>query len=161
MKKMFHTTARIGLAIGILCLAGASTGYLTMSSFRRHAATASGTVIDMVSYHNGGDLTYAPVVTYYDKKRKRHTYISHAYATPAAYTIGEGVYVFYNPQHPEEAQLVPFNTHTGLMVLLVVGLLAGGMGIGLLYYRRSASHPQNWLLPNGRSVAVEFIKMKK
>ncbi|WP_165806667.1 DUF3592 domain-containing protein [Chitinophaga parva] len=137
MKKILHIGGRVLLATGLLCLLLAACCYSSLSHFRRHAAIASGTVIDMVSNRDAGNLIYAPVITFQDHQGCRHTYISGSFAPPANYSIGEQVNVYFDPESPAEtAQLGGVNLHLYAMVLLYLGLLAGCLGALALAYER-------------------------
>lgn len=145
MKKILHIGSRVLLATGLLCLLLAACCYSSLSNFRQHAATAGGTVIDMVSNRDAGNLTYAPVITFQDRQGNRHTYISGSFASPTNYSIGEQVNVYFDPESPAEtAQLGGVNLHLYAVVLLYLGLLAGCLGALALAYDRWGWGMHTW-----------------
>lgn len=156
MKNILHIGGRVLLSIGLVCLVGATFCYWSLSDFRQHAAIAGGTVIDMVSNRDEGDLTYAPVITFRDHQGSKHTYIANNFAAPANYSIGEQVNVYFDPEHPAEtAQLGGANLHLYAMILLYMGLATSCLGALSLGYERREPRTVEWLVHNGQIVMAK------
>ena len=59
----------------------------------------------VINLQRGGKGGKAPVVEYADKDGKTHFYYHNIYSKPSSYSLGEQVYIYYNPVDTEDARL--------------------------------------------------------
>ena len=78
--------------------------------FISHAVTASGTVIQFVSFENQEDhsITCRPVFVYSTPDGQTHTVTSNAGANQPEFASGERIKVLYNPNNPNDASINSF-----------------------------------------------------
>lgn len=94
------------LLVGIgLCAGGAYWGWLTQR-FAQTAATAPGTVVELVRHSDseGGD-SYSPVVEFTLPSGRTVRFEENISSNPPSHRVGESVDVFYNPENPSDARI--------------------------------------------------------
>lgn len=131
----------------ILLAVGGFLGYRT-SRFRQSAATASGTVIELVERvshsDEGTSVVYAPRVQFRTSAGEERIFLSDTGSNPPAFAPGDPVEVLYNPDHPADARLNTFwQLWLGPVICVGIGIVflvfATGFFILLAFLNRQRS----------------------
>jgi hypothetical protein len=111
--------------IGLGLLLGACWSYDSTRRFVAGAATATGSVTELVrreGRERGDSPTYAPTVRFRTARGQPVEFVGTPISNPPAYAIGDQVRVLYDAARPERASL------DGFFSLWGVALILGGIG---------------------------------
>ncbi|MBX6314157.1 MAG: DUF3592 domain-containing protein [Isosphaeraceae bacterium] len=111
--------------IGLGLLVGASWSYDSTRRFAAGAATATGTVTEMVRREGrepGDSPTYAPRIRFRTARGRTVEFIGTPISNRPAYSVGDEVRVLYDPARPERASVA------GFLALWGIALILGGIG---------------------------------
>jgi len=112
------------LAAGLGLLAGSGYSFLHTRAAISGAIPADGTVVDLIaSTDSDGDTMYYPRVRFRTGTGDVEEFVGGVGSKPAAFDVGEGVKVLYDPERPGDARIDTF------FQLWFLPLLLGGMGI--------------------------------
>ena len=105
----------IGMVIAAIVLATNEQKFIST------ATKVPGTVTSFVTDTDSkGKISYKPVVDFTTTDGRQFTYTSGISSSPAAYSVGETVDIYYDPANPQN---VVIGGQTGLIYLII-----GGMG---------------------------------
>ena len=111
-------------AAGLALLAGSGYSFLHTRAAIARAVPAEGTVVDLIaSRDSDGDTMYYPRVRFRTGAGDLEEFTGGVGSKPAAFDVGEGVRVLYDPERPGDARIDTF------FQLWFLPLLLGGMGI--------------------------------
>jgi len=112
------------LAAGLAMLAGSGYSLLHTRAAIARAVPAEGAVVDLISRTDSdGDTVYYPRVRFRTRTGDTQEFTGSVGSKPAAFDVGEGVNVLYDPDRPGEARINTF------FQLWFLPLLLAGMGI--------------------------------
>jgi len=126
------------LLLGLAMLGGAFWFYQKEASFEQMAASASGTVIDLMRKRSSStnsqgathdSITYSPVVQFIDLHGKTQMLYATGGSNPPAYRRGEIVTVLYEPDNPEFAVIDDWQRYMGAIIPSVLGLIFSLLGL--------------------------------
>lgn len=109
--------------VGGALLVGAFLWYQSTVTFLDEALEVPGVVTDLVYSRSGDSSSYYPVVQFEDARGQLIEFQSSSGSTPASYSRGEHVSVFYLPGEPESARIDGFFSLWG--GVLIMGILGG------------------------------------
>ncbi len=160
--------------IGVGLLAGAFWSYVSTRRFVAGAATATGTVTELVRREGrepGDSPTFAPTVRFQTARGQAVEFVGTPISNPPAYTVGDDIRVLYDPSRPDQASI------DGFFSLWGVALILGGIGAvftavgGLVLFlyvrirRNEAAHSRQLeeleeLRQSGRKVDAKFREVR-
>jgi hypothetical protein len=155
------------LLLGLGLLAGAGYAASRTAAFLRIAASADGTVVDLVeSVSTDSDgrrsRTYRPVVEFAPASGAVRTFTSSSGSSPPAYDVGERVTVLYDPQNTHDARLKGTFSLWGVAIILGgIGLVFGGIGGGMIAARSARRRREADLRLRGRRVLARFQSVER
>ncbi len=105
-------------------LTGSGYSFLHTRTAIARAISADGAVVDLISsIDSDGDTVYYPRVRFRTQAGGMQEFTGSVGSRPAAFDVGEGVRVLYDPERPGDARIDTF------FQLWFLPLLLGGMGI--------------------------------
>ncbi|GAB3279237.1 DUF3592 domain-containing protein [Parahaliea aestuarii] len=138
--KTGNTVFTIFAVIGLLAVAGAVWMFLNTREFIANAASAEGTVIELVRSRSSDSTTYRPVVTFTSADGREIEFTSTSGSNPPAFHRGERVTVLYRPEAPETARIGSFFSLWGLELIFggigSLFVLIGGGALAFQVYRK-------------------------
>lgn len=146
---------------GCLMLAGAGAFALRARAFVARAATAEGTVVDLVGGASGNSTAWYPVIAFETADRRSVRFRSAAGTNPPAYAPGEPVRVLYDPANPKDARIdskfMIWGAPSGLGAFGVIfASIGGGLSIAGAVQRRRKER----LRRNGTRVEATFQRVE-
>jgi Protein of unknown function (DUF3592) len=112
------------LAVGLGMLTGSGYSFLHTRAAIARAIPADGAVVDLISSTDSdGDTVYYPRVRFRTQVGGMQEFTGSVGSRPAAFDVGEGVRVLYDPERPGDARIDTF------FQLWFLPLLLGGMGV--------------------------------
>jgi hypothetical protein len=133
--------------IGFVVLASAGLTYISSVNFVNHAQLVTGSVVALPMSIDPDDNTssYCPQVSYMAQTGQVITFDSNVCSSPAAYHIGEQVEVYYDPQHPQDAQIKNFSSQYLVSISLTcIGLPIAVVGmLGLFLHKKREQTSQD------------------
>ncbi|WP_447957893.1 DUF3592 domain-containing protein [Vreelandella sp. EE7] len=112
----------LSLLVGLGLLVGAFFLYQSSAAFLDQAASAQGTVTELIRTRSEDSVTYRPVVEFTAEGGAPVEFVSPAGSNPPGYSPGERVEVLYDPTNPVDARLTGFFSAWGAPLIL------GGLG---------------------------------
>ena len=126
--------------IGSSCLLYAPVKMVKTALFIRSAASTTGTVTDLHASRGSKTTTFAPVVSFNTEDGTAVEFRSRISSSSSDYSRGEQVQVYYDPQHPDVAEInafIPLWMPVILLSALGLSFTAAGGGV-LFLHRRGA-----------------------
>ena len=157
--KALWIVGGVFFVLGIGLLFGGVAWWRSNAAFAAHAASAEGTVSDLVWRRSskGNSGTYVPVVDFSTADGRRIHVTGSGGSNPPAYARGEKVRVLYDAANPEHAQLDTFSErHLGPAILSGLGAVFALVGGGVLAARVRQRKQRAWLAQNGLRVKAKF-----
>jgi len=131
----------IFLLAGLAMLGAGFWQYQGQAAFAQSAASASGTVTDLVRQQRlrrdsqgsvRDEVFYAPVVQFTDRQGRMQTLHAASGSNPPAYRRGDTVAVLYDPANPEIAVIDGWQRYLPVLVLAGLGAVFALVGLGVL-----------------------------
>lgn len=140
MNKVVLWIGGIFLPMGLLFVGIAGWIWLEDQAIAENGLRGRGTVIELARSRNSdGDVTYRPIVEFFDSNRTRHEFTGQVGSSPPSYSVGEKVEVIYPPGEPGRAIIDSFFDRFFLPMMFggigSVFALVGG-GLLLAHFRR-------------------------
>lgn len=141
MKELKIASA-ILISVTVILIAVAAFFFMRTRNFLEGSLPAEGVVVDFGTRYRDGSTYYHPIVEYDLPDGETVVFQSGTGSNPAAYSVGEEVQIFYDPETPQDARidhwldlyLVTFIL--GLMAF-IFGILAAGFTFAATRYRPS------------------------
>lgn len=149
----------IFLGIGIIMLTVTLVILYSVKKFNDSGVKTNGTVVDLIAKRGSKSTTYSPVVTYNDEAGVKHRYISDVSSSPAAYSIGEQVAIYYNPRNPDDAKIAGWMEYFGALITGIFALVFGLIGLGYHIVRKVGHSRKDRLKQSGQLVPAGFISV--
>ena len=104
---MFIVGSLFSGLIAIACLVGGIYAIFTQREKRKQGVYTSGSIIGLEKrvLQPGSSGVYCPVVEFSDANGETHHFESAFGTLPASNKVGDTVKIFYNPDHPDEAEI--------------------------------------------------------
>jgi Protein of unknown function (DUF3592) len=115
----------IFLTVGLGLLGGGVYSFVSTREFLGNAVSADGVVIDLEERWDSDDssYTYYPRVRFATETGQPYEFTGDVGSSPAAFDVGEGVRVLFDPADPSSARIDSF------MQLWFASMILGGMGL--------------------------------
>lgn len=159
MGKAFVWVGGIFMAVGLVFMAVGGIFFVKNQALADGGAHAPGTVIEMArSTDSDGDVTYRPVVEFFDADGTRHEFASSFSSNPPSYSRGQKVEVVYDPEAPVRAMID--GTFERWIPLIIGGFGApfALIGAGLLYVHFRRRKTIERLRQSGMPIEAEFVE---
>lgn len=154
MKLFVYIFGGVGLALVI----GSAFSFIHSRNFIANSETSEG-IVTQLNYHRDSDGggTYYPMVQFRTQTGSIFNVAGNTGSNPAAYSIGETVKVYYDPENPTDIMLPDFFSIWGVTLILGgLGLVFSMIGgaVGLSIYKQKVN--TEWLQKHGESVQAQF-----
>lgn len=147
----------IFLIIGLALLGGAFFLYQDKQTFLDKAATAKGTVIELIASRSDKSTTYRPVVSFTTNDGKKIEYNSLVGSNPPSYHEGETVEIFYDPVNPHDASINGFaSLWLGTLILGIIGTVFFLIGFFIILFGKMKQKRIEDLKFNGKQITTKF-----
>ena len=143
--------------IGVTLLIVALLLFWHTRTFIDQAATAPGTVIDLVESRSDKSTTYRPVVRFVAESGQQIEFTSSSSTNPPSYSVGEDVTVLYLPAEPQNASLTGFfDLWGGAMIVGGLGCVFSLIGAGFVVFDLLRRRKEEFLKQHGIPIDTEF-----
>ena len=116
----------LSLSSALVLLALGGSCYGRAVRFKKTAAEAQGTVIELRADSGNHGTTFYPIIKFADQTGHGHTLYSSTGSYPPAYEVGERVSVLYDPANPKDARI---NSFVGLWLWPLILAVMGGLDV--------------------------------
>lgn len=163
MKKVLKILGGVFLSIGLILMAVSFLIYHSTASFRREAASATGTVIDLTLERSGGTdgaSVYYPVVEFSTEKGETIRFRGSSGSSPPAFSKGQTVTVRFRSEDPYRARIESFpSMWLGTLITGFIGLPFAITGLIMLLIPIFKARQDAWLQANGRIISAEIDRV--
>ena len=160
MSKTFLWIGGFFLPFGLLFAGIGAWSFVADQKLADIGTSTQGTVIALDrSTDSDGDVSYRPVVEFFDKGQTRHEFTGDVGSSPPAYSRGEVVDVIYDPDGPGRAMVDSFTDRYLLpLVFGGMGCVFAAIGAGMLFsvWRRRKIIER--LKRSGMAVSGKFLE---
>jgi hypothetical protein len=126
MKELKIASALL-IGVTVILVAVAILFFMRTRNFLEGSLSAEGVVVDFGTRYQDGSTYYHPIVEYDLPNGETVVFQSGAGSKPPAYSVGEEVQVFYDPEDPKDARIDDWLDL--YLVTLILGLMAFIFGI--------------------------------
>jgi hypothetical protein len=159
--KALNTVKYLFIAFGLVMLAGALFWYLNTKSFIKAAASAQGTVVELIPVRSDGSTTYKPLVRFTTAKGGAIEFSSSSSSNPPGYEVGETVEVYYLEGSPRDAKVSGFfSLWGGAVIVGGMGLVFFAIGGGILLVTMLKGRSRGRLKLSGTPIETDFIAVE-
>jgi hypothetical protein len=143
--------------IGAAMLIGTVYWFQSTRAFIASAATAEGTVVDLVQSRSSNSTMYSPVVRYNTATGELIEFVSSVSSNPPGYHKGEKVEVMYSPSEPSKASINTFfNLWFGHLILGGLGSVFFLTGGGIMVAAAMKARQDEYLKTQGTPIETTF-----
>lgn len=160
--KVLAVIKYVFVLVGVALLMLAWNSYRENVNFQTHAVSAVGHVVSLKERRTDNNVTYAPTVSFKDKTGSVFSFTSSTGSSPAAYSPGELVEVFYLPESPLDSARLDgvFEAWGATIILSVLGVPFLFVGLLIVLFGVRKKRKSEWLHKHGVAVEADFEEVQ-